>query len=125
VVYGGVKQEKRPKNSARSSRICTQYAAAAASSKTKKKKKRSKKGLRAVLGTQGATGKKMGKKISQCTYVLYLARIELLYTYDDAIFFIAFLSSPHRETPKNALKKIGEGGKKLDARPHKTFLSRF
>jgi hypothetical protein len=47
---------------------------------------------------QGAE-KKM-KKNSQCTYVLYLARIELLYTYDDVIFFIAFLSSPHRETPK-------------------------
>jgi hypothetical protein len=34
-----------------------------------------------------------------------LARIELLYTYDDVIFLIAFLSSPYRETPKNALKK--------------------
>jgi hypothetical protein len=54
------------------------------------------------------------------TYVLYLARIELLYTYDDVICFIAFLSSPYRETPKNAQKKIGRG-KKLDARPRKTF----
>jgi hypothetical protein len=35
---------------------------------------------------------------SKCTYVLYLARIELLYTYDDVLFFIAFLT-------KNALKK--------------------
>jgi hypothetical protein len=52
---------------------------------------------------QGATEKK--QKNSQCTYVLYLAGIELLYTCDDVIFFIAFLSSPHRETPKNALKK--------------------
>jgi hypothetical protein len=41
---------------------------------------------------------------NQCTYVLYLARIGLLYTYDDVIFLIAFLSSPYRETPKNALK---------------------
>jgi hypothetical protein len=51
------------------------------------------------------------KKNNQCTYVIYLARIGILYTYDDVIFFIAFLSSPYRETPKNALKKIGEGEK--------------
>ena len=48
-----------------------------------------------------------------------------LHVHDDVIFFIAFLSSPHRETPKNALKKNRQGGKKLDARPRKTFLSRF
>jgi hypothetical protein len=59
---------------------------------------------------QGATEKKR-KKNSQCTYVLYLAGIELLYTYDDVIFFIAFFSSPHRETPKNALKKSRKGEK--------------
>jgi hypothetical protein len=59
---------------------------------------------------QGAAEKNLKNK-NQCTYVLYLARIKLLYTYDDVIFFIAFLSSPYRETPKNALKKIGKGGK--------------
>jgi hypothetical protein len=59
------------------------------------------------LPIQGATGEK-----KQCTYVLYLARTELVYTYDDVIFFIAFLSSPYRETPKNAIKKIGKGEKK-------------
>jgi hypothetical protein len=62
------------------------------------------------MSQQGATEKKM-KKNNQCTYVLYLARIELLYTYDDVIFFIAFLSSPYRETPKNAIKKVGAGKK--------------
>jgi hypothetical protein len=46
---------------------------------------------------QGATEKKI-KKNSQCTCVLHLARI-------------AFLSSPHRETPKNAPEKNGKGGK--------------
>jgi hypothetical protein len=40
-----------------------------------------------------------------------LARIELLYTHDDVIFFITFLSSPHRETPKTPPKKIGKGEK--------------
>jgi hypothetical protein len=50
-------------------------------------------------------------KKPQCTYVLYLARIGLLYTYDDVFFFIAFLSSPYRDTPKNAIKKIGKGEK--------------
>jgi hypothetical protein len=34
-----------------------------------------------------------------------------LYTYDDVIFFIAFLSSPYRETPKNAIKKNRKGEK--------------
>jgi hypothetical protein len=34
--------------------------------------------------------KKKRKKNSQCTYVLYLARIELLYTYDDVIFLSRF-----------------------------------
>jgi hypothetical protein len=53
---------------------------------------------------QGAAEKKT-KENSRCTYVLYLGRIGLLYTRDEVIFFIAFLSSSHRETPKNALKK--------------------
>jgi hypothetical protein len=42
------------------------------------------------------------------------------------IFFIAFLSSPHRETPKNALKTNRQGGKKLDIRrttPYKFFIT--
>jgi hypothetical protein len=61
--------------------------------------------LTAPLARQqrGAAEKKKTK--SQCTYVLYLARIELFYTCDAVIFFIAFLSSPYRKTPKNALKK--------------------
>jgi hypothetical protein len=41
------------------------------------------------LPLQGAAEKKM-KKNNQCTYVLYLARIELLYTYDDVIFLSRF-----------------------------------
>jgi hypothetical protein len=59
-------------------------------------------------GPSGASrgGRKKKRKKTQCTYVLYLARIELLYTYDVVIFFIAFLSSPYRETPKNARTKI-------------------
>jgi hypothetical protein len=67
---------------------------------------------------QEAAEKQM-KKNNQCTYVLYLARIKLFYTYDDVIFFIAFLSSPYLETPKKVR------GEKIDARPRKTFLSRF
>jgi hypothetical protein len=39
---------------------------------------------------QGATEKKKKKKNSQCTYVLYLARIELFYKYDDVIFLSRF-----------------------------------
>jgi hypothetical protein len=46
------------------------------------------------------------KKNSQCTYVLYLARIGILYTYDDVIFLIAFLSSPYREALNQRNKKI-------------------
>jgi hypothetical protein len=57
----------------------------------------------AAAVVRGAAGKKM-KKNNQCTYVLYLARIELFYTHDAVIFFIAFLCSPYRKTPKNALK---------------------
>jgi hypothetical protein len=56
---------------------------------------------------QGATEKKQKKTR---TYVLYLARTELLYTYDDVIFFIAFLSSPYRETPQKRNKKKSERG---------------
>jgi hypothetical protein len=40
------------------------------------------------------------------------------------IWFVAFLSSPYRETLKNAIKKIGKGGE-LDARPRKTFFITF
>jgi hypothetical protein len=63
--------------------------------------------------TQGSNGPRGGRKKTKQkrTYVLCLAKIELLYTYDNVIFLIAFLSSPYRETPKNALKKIGEGKK--------------
>ena len=56
------------------------------------------------LGSPARGRKKQGGKYSQCTYVLYLAKIELFYTYDAVIFFIAFLSSPYRKTPQNALK---------------------
>jgi hypothetical protein len=59
--------------------------------------------FRDLFSTKGR--QKKTKKNNQCTYVLFLARIELLYTYDDVIFLIAFLSSPYRETPKNALNK--------------------
>jgi hypothetical protein len=64
---------------------------------------------------QGATEK---KKKKSTMYVRTLfghwpgLNIELLYTYDERRdFFIAFLSSPYRETPKNAKKKIGKGEK--------------
>jgi hypothetical protein len=40
-------------------------------------------------GSRAAT-EKTPKKNSQCTYVLYLARIELLYTYDDVVFYRVF-----------------------------------
>ena len=59
--------------------------------------------LQSCEEAQGATEK---KKKTQCTYVLYLARIELLYMCDDVIFFIAFLSSPHREALNQRNKKI-------------------
>jgi hypothetical protein len=58
-----------------------------------------------ALNPSSRGGRKKKPKKKQCTYVLYLARIELLYTYDDVIFLIEFLISPYRETPKNALKK--------------------
>ena len=38
----------------------------------------------------GDPAEKKMKKNNQCTYVLYLARIELLYTYDDVIFLSRF-----------------------------------
>jgi hypothetical protein len=64
----------------------------------------------------GLKTKKKMKENSQCTYVLYLARIDFFYTCDAVIFLIAFLflSSPYRKTPKNALKEIskGKGGNK-------------
>jgi hypothetical protein len=68
---------------------------------------------------------KTNKKNSQCTYVLYLARIGLLFTYDDVIFLIAFLSSPYRETPKNAIKKIGKGKKIRRTTPQYFFYHVF
>jgi hypothetical protein len=41
------------------------------------------------LFKQGAAENKI-KENNQCTYVLYLARIKLLYTYDDVIFLSRF-----------------------------------
>jgi hypothetical protein len=63
-----------------------------------------------VLRGQGAAGEK-NKNKPQCTSVLYLAWNFFL-TYDFVIFFIAFLSPPHRETPKNENEKNRQGGKK-------------
>jgi hypothetical protein len=77
------------------------------------------------LATNRGAAEKKKKKKNKCTYVLYLARVELFYTYDAVISFIAFLSSPYRKTPKNALKKIGEGIFFLDARPRKSFYHVF
>jgi hypothetical protein len=70
-------------------------------------------------------GRNKNEKNNQCTYVLYLARIELLYTYDDVIFFIAFFSSTYRKTPKNALKKIGKEERKSTHDPVKLFYHVF
>jgi hypothetical protein len=40
------------------------------------------------------------------------------------VFVIAFLSSPYRETPKNAQTKSARG-KNVNARPRKTFFITF
>jgi hypothetical protein len=54
--------------------------------------------------------KKTKKTANVRTYFIWPgSRIELLYTCDDVFFLIAFLSSPHRETPKNAPKKSLRG----------------
>jgi hypothetical protein len=73
---------------------------------------------------QGAAENKM-KKNNQCTYVLHSALNWLRRACDVVIFFIAFLSSPCRETPKNAIKKKSVRGENLDTRPRKTFFITF
>jgi hypothetical protein len=65
-----------------------------------------------------------GREKKQCTYVLYSAWNWLRRAFGVVIFFIAFFCSPYRETPKNAIKKSARG-KKLDARPRKTFFITF
>jgi hypothetical protein len=70
---------------------------------------------------QHAPAKKKKKKNSQCKYVLYSALNWLRRACDVMIFCIAFLSSPYRETPKNAIKKIGKGGKFRRTTPQNIF----
>jgi hypothetical protein len=53
---------------------------------------------------QGAAEKKT-KKNSQCTYVLYLAKIELFCTYDAVVFFIAFFEFPLSKNAQKRTKK--------------------
>jgi hypothetical protein len=63
-----------------------------------------------------------GKKY---THILYLARIELLYTHDDVIFFYRVFEFPLSSNAQKGTKEIGKGGKSWTHDPVKLFLSRF
>jgi hypothetical protein len=79
--------------------------------------------LRSVGSGQGAAEKKWRKKTM---YVRTLFGLDLFLDARCRDFFIVFLSSSYRETPKNAIKKKSvRGGGGLDARPRKTFFITF
>jgi hypothetical protein len=63
---------------------------------------------------QGAAGKKIEKN-NQCTYFTWPGKI--LDVRFRELLLVAFLSSPHREMPKNAIKKIDKGRKVRRATP--------
>ena len=50
-------------------------------------------------------GRRKKEEENQCMYVLYSAWNLFRRAYDIVIIFIAFLSPPYRETPKNAIKR--------------------
>jgi hypothetical protein len=81
--------------------------------------------IRRPHGVHEGAAKQNPQKNSQRTCVLYLGKIELLYTCDDVLFLIAFLSSPHRETPTNAQNKTGKGEKNWTHDPVKLFYHVF